>query len=42
MSYNLDFANKIIKNYKLDALIATEVQTLKYFEFDFWVNSAKE
>jgi len=42
MPYNLDFANKIIKNYKLDALIATDVQTLKYFEFDFWVNSAKE
>ena len=42
MAVNLDFANKIMENYKLDALIATKVQTLKYLGFDFWYSSAEE
>lgn len=42
MAFNLDFANKIMEDYKLDAIIATKVQTLKYLGFDFWYSSAEE
>jgi Xaa-Pro dipeptidase len=42
MVFNLDFANKIMEDYKLDALIATKVQTLKYLGFDFWYSTAEE
>jgi Xaa-Pro dipeptidase len=42
MVFNLGFANKIMEDYKLDALIATKVQTLKYLGFDFWYSTAEE
>jgi Xaa-Pro dipeptidase len=42
MLFNLDFADKIMEHYNLDALIAVKTQTLKYLGFDFWYSTAEE
>jgi len=42
MFFNLDYANKLMETYKLDALIATDCDTLKYLGYDAWINYTKE
>lgn len=42
MLYNLNCANELMEKYKIDALIATGNDTLKYFGYSNWFNEVKE
>jgi Xaa-Pro aminopeptidase len=42
MPFNLEYANKIMDTYKIDALVAADPVTMKHLGFDMWLNFSKE
>lgn len=42
MRFNLDAANDLMRNYKLDAILFIDPASLKYFGYDLFFNNAKE
>lgn len=42
MAYNIDEVNNLIKEFEVDAVIATNSSTLKYLGYDVWMNDLKE
>lgn len=42
MTYNLNYAYKLMEKYNLEALIAIAPNTLKYFGFNPWINHTEE